>query len=232
MSRSVFPESTDKFLELFDLPADKFAAATRLTALKTKSNPSTVEQNEIRTLTDQLKEYLVTPETMNMLQDCITALEIFFRDNVQGYLENKQKVWDSYIHNFAYQGPWSNTTTYKFQNIVTYNGDLYLAIKDVAATTTGFPATTPASWVRLSSKGDKGDIGLNAFYKGDYRNNVAYAVGDAVSFNDVIYIAKLPNTGVMPTDTTKWYPYQQFMVVNGDRPAGISASINVIKIRS
>jgi hypothetical protein len=229
MSRSTFPDKVDTFTDLFDLPADLYTDATRFAELKSKANPSTVEQNEIKSLTDKLKDYMVTPESFNRLQDCINSLETFFQTNVRGYIADQQKIWAGYVTNFKYVGVWASSARYVFQNQVKYNGDLYLCLKDHAASTNNPPNKDTTDWVQISTKGDKGDIGLNAFYKGDWVNSTAYAIGDAVSFNNVVYIAKVASTGKTPTDTASWFPYQQILVVDGAVPTGLSANVHVIQ---
>ena len=89
MTRSVFPENVDTFNELFDLPFEKIADANRLTELKAKPTLTNDEQTEMLALTNSLKDYMITPETFNKFQDTLVAVETFFRDNVQGFIEDK-----------------------------------------------------------------------------------------------------------------------------------------------
>ena len=95
MSRSTFPQKIDSFTELFDLPADKVAAALELQKLKQKTTLNNDEQNKISALSAQLQDYMITPETMNKLQDAIVEIETFFDGNVRQYIPSKQKEWDT-----------------------------------------------------------------------------------------------------------------------------------------
>ena len=131
MSRSTFPEKIDVFVELFDLPADKVSAALELQQLKQKTTLNNDEQNRISALSAQLQDYMITPETMNKLQDAIVEIEKFFDGNVRQYILEKQKEWDTYVNDFTDVGEWSANGKYKRQNIIHYNGNLWFFIKYV-----------------------------------------------------------------------------------------------------
>lgn len=228
-NRSVFPDKLDKFVELSDLPADKVTDAQRYTTLKSKSTLSSAEQTELANLVNSLRNYIITPETMNKFSDIMLNLEKFFRDNVQGYISSKQSTWDSYIKNFHYVGKWVSSTAYKFQNLVTYNGDLYLCLKDHQAATTVTPTNT-TYWIKTSSKGEKGDVGLNATFKGNWNSKTAYAIGDAISVAGMVYICAVANTGKNPaSDGTSWIPYQQIVTGTAVRPSALSPATHYIQ---
>lgn len=236
MSRSRFPEELDKWPELFDLPYNKFVSAERLTALKTKSSLTNDEQNEVIVLSAELKDYLITPETMNLLTDSMTAIQEFFRDNVQGWLDDKQAIWDTYIRNFKSVGVWATSQNYKFQNMVSFNGDLYLSKVDHLSSTVNKPVIGGnATWQQISNKGDKGDVGLTGILKGDWDVATSYAIGDAVSFGrelhytPIIYIALRANTGKSPNENPlDWLLYDKVYAGN-KLPTGFGAGMHFIK---
>lgn len=237
MSRSVFPSGIDTFTELFDLPYNKVNEAKRLTELKMRLSLTNDEQNELISLSNGLEEYLITPETFNKFQDALTAVEEFFFQNVQGFLEEKQEIWDSYIRQFVFVGKWAASKEYKFQNLVSgANGDLYICRVDHRSTTANQPTVSNATWQQLSSKGDKGDIGLNAILKGDWNTTTAYKLGDAVCFGRVgslpglTYIALRDNTAKSPDlNVADWMLYQQ-LYVGATMPAGAQPGLHFIKL--
>ena len=236
MSRSVFPNGVDEFTELFDLPFDKVQDANRLTALKMQAQLSNDEQIEMMALTSELQEYLITPETWNKFTDAIQAVEKFFYANVQGFIENKQKIWDSYIKQFVFVGKWKSGADYKFQNLVSNkDGDLYICKSDHKSVAGNAPELNSTLWAKLSSKGDKGDIGLNAFYKGDWNATTGYKLGDAVCFGRVghkaglTFIALKDNTGKSPDKSPDdWTLYQQLFVGTA-KPLGAAPGLHFIK---
>ena len=236
MSRSNFPEKVDEFRELFDLPYEKIRDANRLTELKGKVSLTNDEQIEVKNLVNNLKEYMITPETFNKFQDALQAVQQFFYDNVQGFIEERQLIWDSYIKDFKFVGKWKTGTTYKFQNMVTDSkGNLYICKETHVSNGANEPTLSVAFWQQASSKGDKGDIGLNAIYKGDWKTTTAYAIGDAVCFGRVghlaglTYIALRANTGKSPdVSPDDWTLYQQ-LYVGTTRPTGAAQGLHFIK---
>lgn len=229
MSRSKFPKEVDSFPELFDLPHDKVQQAMELTELKSKPVLDNNEQNKLKALTVGLKDYLITPEFMNTLADCIVELEVFFDKNVRGYITDKQKEWDTYVKDFSFIGAWDKTKKYKRQNMITYQGDLYLVLKDHVATANVTPDKSEDFW-KCSFKGDKGDIGLNTFYKGEWVGTKQYAQADAVLLDGVVYIANVDNKGKAPNvSEAEWFPYQPLMV-GKVKPARLHKAVHFIRV--
>lgn len=235
MSRSKFPEGVDEFKELFDLPFDKIQDAKRLTELKMQAKLSTDEENELMRLTTSLEDYIITPETMNKFSDALVAVEKFFYSNVQGFIEERQKLWRTYVDQFKFIGKWSTGVEYKEQNLVSNsNGDLYICKKDHRSNGDE-PTSNTLIWGKLSAKGDKGDIGLNAIYKGDWNKSTTYKLGDAVTYirqgeyGGITYIAKKENVGKIPSDSKDdWMLYQQ-LYVSDNRPLDMQAGMHFIK---
>jgi len=89
-NRSNFPQSIDVFIEHYDIQASEKSSVLRYQELKLKPTLTTSEQLELSDLTTVLRDKIFTPEDFNKLQDCITNLEIFFRDNVDDYIVTKQ----------------------------------------------------------------------------------------------------------------------------------------------
>lgn len=229
-SRSTFPEKVDTFNELFDLPFEQVQNARRLTELKGMAKLTSDEQNELLQLTTQLKDYIITPETFNKFQDALVSVETFFRDNVDGYIDQKQVEWATYVNSFKYIGVWKTGVDYKFQNMVTdENGDLYLCKKNNRSSSTT-KVTNTTYWQKASAKGEKGDMGINAILKGEWNNSTAYALGDAVRHNDIYYVAVKANTGSTPsTSSTNWYLLDK-QYVGTTRPESVGAGLHFIKV--
>lgn len=223
MSRSTFPQKIDSFIELFDLPADKVNSAIELQQLKKKPLLTNDEQNRITALAAQLQNYMITPEVMNKLQDAIVEIETFFDGNVREYILSKQQEWDQYVNDFTYVGDWDPKSKYRRQNLFRYEGNLFICLKDVVADINNKPTKDEEHYRQVAFKGEKGDIGLNAFYKGAWSGTANYKVGDAVSIKlgkpwnpvDMVFIAKQDNVGQMPSiDTLSdyWFPYRDLLV--------------------
>ncbi|HFI0463210.1 TPA: hypothetical protein ACGO1T_000554 [Streptococcus suis] len=234
---SAFPEGLDQFNEVFDLPHGMYDKAARLTELKNKASLNSGEQDELIQLTSELHMYLITPQAWNKFGSALYSVQKFFNSNVRGFIEDKQKIWDSYIKQFLFVGRWVSGKSYKFQNMVTdANGDLYLCKKDHVSVVSQPPTTNTTYWVKLSSKGEKGDVGLNATFRGEWNTSTQYALGDAVvvggnSINGgLVYIAKRQNTGRNPgTSLDDWVLYNN-LYVGPTPPANAGTGVHFIEV--
>lgn len=235
MSRSVFPNGVDEFPELFDLPFDKVEDAKRLTELKMLPRLSSDEESELMALTNSLKDYLITPETMNKFTDALVAVERFFYQNVQGFIEDKQKTWQSYVANFKFVGEWREGFSYYEQNmVINKKGDLYFCRTEHVSNSSNEPNEKSAIWIQMSSKGEKGDIGLNAHFKGEWESSKQYTVGDAVGYSvqgeePVVYIAKKTSTGSVPNQNPNDWMLYTNIYVGREKPKSAAKGLHFLK---
>lgn len=211
---SDFPDKIDEFETLFDLPASLANSAKRYQELKMMATLDAVEQEELNRLTLDLGGYIITPQTWNKFSDGVVNTQRFFKEKVDGYIDTKQDEWAGYVKAFRWVGNYNASTTYVFQNQVTYGGDLYLCLKK----SKGVTPKTGANWQKISSKGDKGDVGLNTHLKGDYSSSASYVIGDAVRYNGSIYYCIKSGKGVPPTNSSNWHLYDKMFV--GPKPPG------------
>ena len=212
LSRSNFPNSIDTFQEVYDLPPSLVISARRYQELKAQPTLNSTEQAELNALTANLSRYIISPETWNKFSDSLVAMQNFIKSGVSGYIEEKQALWATYVKEFTFKGAHSTSKSFKFQNMVMYNGDLYLAIANVP---TGIQITNTAYWQKISSKGDKGDVGLNTHLKGDYSATATYAIGDAVVYEgNIYYCTKATTAGVAPTNSEYWHFYDSTIISN------------------
>lgn len=224
-NRSKFPQEIDTFVELYDLPPSKVSQAKRFQELKQKPSLNANEQTELNSLVVDLGNYIISPETWNKFADALVNVESFFTQEVMGFIEAKQALWDTYVKNFKYVGKYSESQQYKYQNQVTFNGDLYLCTKD----SQGISPENDENWQKISSKGDKGDIGLNLFYQGEFDESKEYKVGDAITYQGVVYFAKEIVSGIPPTDADKWSIYDRTFV-GKDKPVNAQQGLIWIEV--
>lgn len=209
LTRSTFPQQVDSFEELYDLPPSLVVQARRYQELKMLPMLSSTEQNELNGLTSQLARFIISPETFNKFADALVKVETFFAQEVTQFIEGKQVEWNGYVNNFNYVNEYSSLTQYKFQNMATYLGDLYLCLKDVK----GINPTNVEYWKKITSKGEKGDTGLGAYYTGTYDPTKAYSLGEAVDFKGYLFYAKSAVlAGQTPDDKTKWFMWDRQVV--------------------
>lgn len=227
LTRSTFPQQIDSFVELYDLPPSLATKAKRYQELKMKPTLNATEQNELNTLTNELGDYIITPETWNKMADSIVNVETFFKDEVDGYITMKQHEWDSYIDDFSYIGVYDSNINYEIRNMVKFNGDLYICI----SRTQGNSPTNSNYWRAVSVKGDKGDVGLNTHLQGEYSGTATYSVGDAVTYNgNLFYCIKATTAGIAPTDGTYWYLHER-LYVGSSEPSTTQKGLMWIEIQ-
>lgn len=200
-SRSSFPQSLDQIMELYDLPASQKQNAIRFQELKTKTILTTQEQNELNELTLTLQTYIIDVEKWNKFGDIVIRLQSFFRDNVEGYIDQKQAEFNAEIQKFVYRGNYNSTTIYNRWNMVRFNGRTYMSLQD---NNLNRPITDLNWWGLAAERGEKGDPGLGLTFRGVYNNATNYGIGDAVSYNGSIYYCILPTIGNLPDNQTFW----------------------------
>ena len=207
--RSVFPGREDDFTEAFDLSLEDHARADRMYELKTRKGAlSNAEQQELLDIQAQLRENIISAQSWNRMGDAIYNMQDFFNHNVTGYIKERQKEWDSYTKQFAYQGRWEEGKEYRFQNMVTLpNGDLFIAQSDHTATIANQPLErkSTAVWGLIGAKGDKGDPGISGNYRGGWSSALSYKLGDVVTHvhlgeqGGLLYISNTDNTNSVPS---------------------------------
>lgn len=238
--RSQFPGGVDKFNEAYDLTYNQIQAADKLNALRLQRTPLTpAQEQEIMSLTAELRENIITAEDWNKFADAVVNLQQFFNDEVHGYILERQAEWDTYVNDFNHKGVWESGKTYKKQNLVSLpNGNLYIATESHTATTANQPSPVAhtALWRLIGTKGDKGDPGLNSEFKGPWFSSASYNLGDSVSHvsngleGGLIYLAKRANTNKPPhTSPDDWQIYTQ-LSVHRSEPLGAQAGTHFLHV--
>ena len=217
-NRSIFPQGVDTFVEMYDLPPSLVPTAKRVQELKMQPSLSSMEQEELVGLVKSLEQYMITPENFNKFQDALVNMQTFMLTEVNDYINDKQDEWTGMITNFALKGEYDSNTQYYFQNMVTYGGSLYICKADAKGKT----PTNTAYWEKISEKGEKGDVGVNTNFKGEYKASTAYVLGDAVVYQGNLYYAKASTTGNLPTNTTYWVCFDKHFV-QATKPATVQA---------
>lgn len=198
--RSSFPNEVDQFLELYNLPASQRQNARRFQDLRTKENLTPIEQEELNTLTVTLQDYIDDVEKRNLLGDAIVNLQNFFLNETVGFIQEKQNDFQQEINKFNYKNEWQPNIRYYKNNIVTYEGNTYIAkVENINQL-----PTNEDIWGMIAKKGDKGAPSLNINYKGDYDSSISYVLGDAVIYGGLWYYAKKNTKGNTPTNTEYW----------------------------
>lgn len=202
-NRSTFPNSVDTFIEHFDIRADDVPKVKRYQALKLKSDLTASESTELENLTTVLRDKIITSEDWNKFQDALVNMQTFIKDEVEGYIQEKQTEFQNEINKFRVIGDYSPSASYSANNMVRYEACLYLCkkdCKDIAPSNTTY-------WELISSKGDQGISGVGLSYRGEFDTNKTYYKDDLVRFDNGFYYALKESKNVLPTNTDSWCLY-------------------------
>jgi hypothetical protein len=103
--------------------------------------------------------------------------------------------WVQSTGGIEFNGVWDTSTTYKVNQIVTFNGSTYIAI-------TAHSATEPTT----SGQTDWDLIAGGFQFEGVWNTGTTYQISDIVTFNGSTYISLTNHTGTQPTATgqTDW----------------------------
>lgn len=159
--------------------------------------------NNILTQIENADQKIISADRLNKLRDCIIALELFYGENINGYITNKQSQWQGIIDQFKFVGIYSSSTQYKINNIVLFqtNGDYYLYIRTNGDGLANKPPTDTNYWRVLTVKGERGitQSGETTFYF-DWVLNQTYAINSIVSHNNKWWASLKENINSEPME--------------------------------
>lgn len=101
----------------------------------------------------------------------------------------------------VWRGTWSAAIQYAAKDLVTYQGQTWLAVLANSNTT---PSDASSAWSIFARAGADGNDGLSLPYKGTWSSGTAYKINDVVTYLGSSYIAIATSTGIAPTDASKW----------------------------
>jgi hypothetical protein len=118
---------------------------------------------------------------------------------------------------FIWRGPWDVANTYSKNDVVSNNGNSYIAVYDIT-TPNIFAITDTEHWQLMSVKGAQGEPGQNGLdgadgqdavwnFTGAYNLGSSYAVGDLATYNGTTWYrlnSNGGNTGDTPAENVYW----------------------------
>jgi hypothetical protein len=198
----------DDFIVFQDIDIAHLTMMDRYYTLLNKTYTTDAEKAEMTTLLTQLEQYMPTSLTWNKLCACIKTMQMFIRDGIVMFINEKQTEFKNILSNYKYMEDWSSTINYSIGNGVRHNGYGFYCISDNNLNNEpNIEIANDSNWVRFTIKGDKGDPSLNINYRGEYDSTKTYNLsnGDAVTYSGNMYYAKIDGlVGILPTDKIKW----------------------------
>lgn len=98
MATSNFPNQIDIIKRLQDYPQSQAINIARYNELRQKSSLTSAEQIELASLRSTIGAYLLGAEDWNQVAETLESIQEFFRDNVDGYIEDKQEEMEFFVN--------------------------------------------------------------------------------------------------------------------------------------
>lgn len=165
-----------------------------------------VKATEILSQIPEGNRKIIQATDLNKLSNAMLALERFYKNDIEDYIDTKQSEWISIINQFSYKGTWETGTTYAVNNIVSYtvNGVEFLYIMTNNAPAGTVP-TNSQYWRLLTLQGQQGESGEGLSFREPWNSSTQYYKDDVVSYNGSVYVALENNINTSPSDNdTQW----------------------------
>ena len=104
----------------------------------------------------QLQTKLFRASQFNEATTRIAEMEKYYYDNVPQKLSNLNNELNDNVQSIKYVGEYSSNKTYYFNNIVSYNSELYYCKILANESIQNVEPTNTNSWVYLGLRGDQG----------------------------------------------------------------------------
>lgn len=198
---STFPEQIDSiplFLDVTKNDGNLIKEFEQYMAINDLSNANAVLKR-----IENADQKIISATRLNKLRDCIIALETFYGQNIESYIDGKQSQWQGIIDQFKFIGNYSSSTQYKINNIVLFqtNGEYHLYIRINGDNLANKPPTDINYWRTLTIKGERGFLteGETTFCF-EWLSNQTYGVNSIVSHNNQWWVALKQNINSEPVE--------------------------------
>ena len=148
---------------------------------------------------------------MNDIANILSLLQDNFQNEIIDYLASQIENFQIIIDNYALKGNWDSQTIYTIYNFVIYNDKIYMYINPSASS--GNLPTNTDYWLDLNLKGENGGGGINVVMKYDWDSSIHYNALDVVYYNDVLWVAKIDNDNVIPSNGATWEVFLPFNLI-------------------
>ena len=189
LTETSFPDSVDVMVRMSDMSATNKSLMDQYYTYINAGNFTSAQQ----LLTDNptLQAMIINAAKINKFIDSVIAVERFFKNDVEGYLEST----------FAYIGTYSSGTTYKKGNIVDLNGESFICRVTSSIGVSPTAHTTTTNWAIIAEQGIQGVSGTGLAPRGAWDNTTQYYANDCVGHNNVLWQCITGNTNSEPTSS-------------------------------
>lgn len=188
LSLTNFPNSLDQFTTFLNIvSSDGPLIGQYQSAMQ---NGDTTLANQILTQIPQATQKIITAVDLNTLSQAMLAIERFYLNDIEPYIDDLHQSWLNTIQQFSYKGVWQSGTSYVTNNLVSYTisglNFVYIALSNVPI---GISPTNQTYWRLLTIQGQQGASGEGLSYRQEWNSSTQYATNDAVTYNGALWMA-------------------------------------------
>lgn len=198
-----FPNSLDQFTTFLNIvSSDGPLIGQYQSAMQ---NGDTTLANQILTQIPQATQKIITAVDLNTLSQAMLAIERFYLNDIEPYIDDLHQSWLNTIQQFSYKGVWQSGTSYVTNNLVSYTTSglnfVYIALSNVPV---GISPTNQTYWRLLTIQGQQGASGEGLSYRQEWNSSTQYATNDAVTYDGALWMALQASQNRFP-DTNPQY---------------------------
>lgn len=203
LSLTNFPNSLDQFTTFLNIvSSDGPLIGQYQSAMQ---NGDTTLANQILTQIPQATQKIITAVDLNTLSQAMLAIERFYLNDIEPYIDDLHQSWLNTIQQFSYKGVWQSGTSYVTNNLVSYTTSglnfVYIALSNVPI---GISPTNQTYWRLLTIQGQQGASGEGLSYRQEWNSSTQYATNDAVTYDGALWMALQASQNRLP-DTNPQY---------------------------
>ena len=203
LSLTNFPNSLDQFTTFLNIvSSDGPLIGQYQSAMQ---NGNTTLANQILTQIPQATQKIITAVDLNTLSQAMLAIERFYLNDIEPYIDDLHQSWLNTIQQFSYKGVWQSGTSYVTNNLVSYTTSglnfVYIALSNVPV---GISPTNQTYWRLLTIQGQQGASGEGLSYRQEWNSLTQYATNDAVTYGGALWMALQASQNRLP-DTNPQY---------------------------
>ena len=203
LSLTNFPNSLDQFTTFLNIvSSDGPLIGQYQSAMQ---NGDITLANQILTQIPQATQKIITAVDLNTLSQAMLAIERFYLNDIEPYIDDLHQPWLNTIQQFSYKGVWQSGTSYVTNNLVSYTTSglnfVYIALSNVPI---GISPTNQTYWRLLTIQGQQGASGEGLSYRQEWNSSTQYATNDAVTYDGALWMALQASQNRLP-DTNPQY---------------------------
>lgn len=213
LSLTNFPNSLDQFTTFLNIvSSDGPLIGQYQSAMQ---NGDITLANQILTQIPQATQKIITAVDLNTLSQAMLAIERFYLNDIEPYIDDLHQSWLNTIQQFSYKGVWQNGTSYVTNNLVSYTTSglnfVYIALSNVPV---GIFPTNQTYWRLLTIQGQQGASGEGLSYRQEWNSSTQYATNDAVTYDGALWMALQASQNRLPdTNSQYWQLVMNFKTV-------------------